>query len=369
MGQQEDNHETRAPGQSAQVSQNHSPADCLDELRDALDLHRLVFLCVGCAVGLPSEYPRKPPRVMGPGKIPFPKKVTKEQLAGAGSDFILKLRPTLERYALRALDYVGQAKGQYWGIDTDGAYYLEGTSDRILAVCRALSTEDVPGAFADVVDAAIRVTHDENRPLWKAGRVRWEYLGELDTVIKAAKIATVRMRRTAADSYASKEPSGGRRDTGEGPRLASLPIPYGPADVNAQSMKWDVFISHASEDKEAFVRALAEVLRKENIRVWFDEFALTVGDSLRRSIDHGLASSRYGIVVISPSFLQKEWPQKELDGLAAREVDGRKVILPVWHNIDAETVRQHSPLLADRVATSTDKGVQAVVADLMKAMQ
>jgi hypothetical protein len=158
-------------------------------------------------------------------------------------------------------------------------------------------------------------------------------------------------------------------DTEDGPCFASLPIPEGPADVNTQSMKWDVFISYASEDEEAFVRPLAEALLKENIRVWFAELTLTVGDSLRRSIDHGLASSRYGIVVISPSFLAKEWPQKELDGLAAREVDGRKVILPVWHNIDAETLRRRSPLLADRVATSTAKGVQAVVADLMKAMR
>ena len=91
--------------------------------------------------------------------------------------------------------------------------------------------------------------------------------------------------------------------------------------------------------------------------------------SLRRSIDRGLARSRYGVVVISPDFLKKDWPQKELDGLVAREVAGRKVILPVWHNVDVKTLRQYSPLLADRVATSTAKGVDAVVADLMKAMK
>jgi len=133
-------------------------------------------------------------------------------------------------------------------------------------------------------------------------------------------------------------------------------------------MEWDVFISHASEDKETFVRPLAVALQKKDIRVWFDEFALTVGDSLRRSIDRGLACSRYGIVVISPDFLKKDWPQKELDGLVAREVAGQKVILPVWHRIDGKTLQRYSPLLADRVATSTAKGVDAVVADLMGAM-
>ena len=103
--------------------------------------------------------------------------------------------------------------------------------------------------------------------------------------------------------------------------------------------EWDVFISHASEDKEDFVRPLAEALKARGLLVWFDEFTLSVGDSLRRSIDRGLACSRFGVVVISLHFLNKEWPQKELDGLVAREVDGAKVILPVWHNITADQVR------------------------------
>ena len=72
------------------------------------------------------------------------------------------------------------------------------------------------------------------------------------------------------------------------------------------AMEWDVFISHASEDKEGFVRPLAKSLRQRGLRVWYDEFTLKVGDSLRRSIDRGLARSRYGVVVISPNFLRKE---------------------------------------------------------------
>ena len=134
-------------------------------------------------------------------------------------------------------------------------------------------------------------------------------------------------------------------------------------------MEWGGFISHASEDKNAFVRPLAEGLRKAGLKVWFDEFTLTVGDSLRRSIDHGLARSRFGIVVISESFLTKEWPQKELDGLVAREVGGVKVILPVWHGVTADDVRAYSPILADRLAVSSDRGLDHVVAELMRAIQ
>jgi hypothetical protein len=106
--------------------------------------------------------------------------------------------------------------------------------------------------------------------------------------------------------------------------------------------RWDVFISHASEDKDALARPLAEALRARGFRVWYDEFALKVGDSLRESIDHGLGNSRYGIVILSPKFFAKHWPQRELNGLATREVGRKKVILPIWYGVGFEDVRRYS---------------------------
>jgi hypothetical protein len=116
---------------------------------------------------------------------------------------------------------------------------------------------------------------------------------------------------------------------------------------------YDAFISHATEDKEDLVRPLADVLRRMGHFIWYDEFQLKVGDSLRRSIDNGLASSRFGIVVLSPSFFAKQWPQYELDGLVAREIAGGKVILPLWHKVSKNEVMNHSPSLADKVALNT----------------
>jgi hypothetical protein len=132
--------------------------------------------------------------------------------------------------------------------------------------------------------------------------------------------------------------------------------------------QWDVFISHASEDKENFVRPLASALENTGLRVWFDATALTVGDSLRGKIDEGLSRSRYGIVVLSPDFFAKPWPQQELDGLVSKEVSGIKVILPVWHNIDFEGVRTHSPLLAGRLAAMSSDGLERVICELRRAM-
>lgn len=105
------------------------------------------------------------------------------------------------------------------------------------------------------------------------------------------------------------------------------------------------------------------------MKVWFDTFTLTVGDSLRRSIDRGLAQSRFGIVVLSEAFFQKQWPQLELDGLVARESAGVKVILPVWHKIEESRVRNYSPMLADRVAVSSARGLDYVVQQLLQVIK
>jgi hypothetical protein len=119
---------------------------------------------------------------------------------------------------------------------------------------------------------------------------------------------------------------------------------------------WDVFISHAWEDKEAVARPLAHKLSEAGINVWYDEFALTLGDSLRRSIDRGLAVSRYGLVILSPDFFNKGWPQRELDGLTTREIRSGKVILPVLHRLTHTDVERFSPTLADKVSVSTTAG-------------
>jgi len=129
-----------------------------------------------------------------------------------------------------------------------------------------------------------------------------------------------------------------------------------------------LFISHASEDKEDFVRPLAEALRSE-YQVWYDEYELTLGDSLLRKIDEGLATCDFGIVVLSHAFFAKKWPQTELDGLFARETAARKIILPIWKDVTQEDVCRFSPTLAGRFAVSASLGVQAVVAEIKRAIE
>ncbi len=135
-------------------------------------------------------------------------------------------------------------------------------------------------------------------------------------------------------------------------------------------MLYDVFISHASEDKDSFVRPLAELLRKENIEVWYDEFSLQLGDSIRQSIDKGLRQSRFGIIVLSPAFFSKQWPQYELDGLVEAEISGNnKVILPIWHGIKHQEIFNFSPSLANRRAVSSSQGLDIVVKNILRVVK
>jgi len=132
-------------------------------------------------------------------------------------------------------------------------------------------------------------------------------------------------------------------------------------------MEWDVFISHASEDKD-FVRDLVDALEESGLRIWFDETILNVGDSLRRCIDQGLSKSEYGIVVLSNNFFAKEWPKKELDGLVAREDGREKVIIPIWHNVTVDEVRRFSPLLSDKLSINSNQPTTLLVERILRAI-
>ena len=135
-------------------------------------------------------------------------------------------------------------------------------------------------------------------------------------------------------------------------------------------MDFDLFISHASEDKESFVEPLVQELQRLGLTVWYDRFELTIGDSLRQKIDEGLAKSRFGVVVLSTSFFAKSWPQNELDGLLSRQNrSGQKVILPIWHGAGIEEVEEFSPILSGCLAGDSSAGVKIVARQLNQAVQ
>lgn len=134
--------------------------------------------------------------------------------------------------------------------------------------------------------------------------------------------------------------------------------------------KYDLFISHASEDKDSVVRRLAETLERAGLEVWYDDFSLRLGDSLSASIDKGIRDSRYGLLVLSPHFLNKNWPDYEYRSLLSRQVDGEKVILPLWYGVSREDVKNYSPYLADiKSLTVDDTDLRPVVMEVMRVVR
>ncbi|WP_337432956.1 DUF1883 domain-containing protein [Alistipes communis] len=142
------------------------------------------------------------------------------------------------------------------------------------------------------------------------------------------------------------------------PALSSVPSLYqgNSNDYNDSEniyKEYDVFISHASEDKDDVVRPLAYELQRNGLKVWYDEFEMKIGDSLRRKIDKGLANSKFGVVVLSKDFIKKGWTNYELDGIITKATTGEQIILPIWHNITKKEVIDFSPSLADKLARNT----------------
>ena len=132
----------------------------------------------------------------------------------------------------------------------------------------------------------------------------------------------------------------------------------------------DVFVCHASQDKDGFVRPLAEGLRRLGVTVWYDEFSLTLGDSVSRQIDYGIANARFGIVIISRDFIGRPWPEHELQGLVNRDIEQDLRILPIWHGVNKQEVEAFSPSLSDKFAIDTQKdGAQGAAIKILRTVR
>lgn len=137
-------------------------------------------------------------------------------------------------------------------------------------------------------------------------------------------------------------------------------IPFTPThvigdDEERDIPKYDVFVSHAWEDKEDFVDEFVDELRNLGIKVWYDTSEIKWGDSMRKRIDDGLRKSRFGVVVLSPNYIKegKYWTKAELDGLFQLDSIGGKVLLPIWHNLTKKEVMEYSPIIASKLAMNT----------------
>lgn len=148
--------------------------------------------------------------------------------------------------------------------------------------------------------------------------------------------------------------------------IAASHIPTTHNDNTASAgATYDVFVSHAWEDKEGFVDEFVDELTALNISVWYDKNKIAWGDSMRAKIDEGLRKSKFGVAVISPNYIAegKYWTKAELDGLFQLESVNGKMLLPIWHNITKKEVMDYSPIIAGRLAMTTASMTSKEIAD------
>ena len=149
------------------------------------------------------------------------------------------------------------------------------------------------------------------------------------------------------------------------PRSAAIPsslsnVPLAPKFVP----NYDVFLSHASEDKDEIARPLKDALEARGLSVWFDEIKIKVGQSIRQEIEKGISNARFGVVILSPAFFAKQWTQAELDALFSRKMrTAEDMILPIWHKVTKDEVMAQSPLLAGIMALNTAVSTLDEIAD------
>jgi hypothetical protein len=161
-------------------------------------------------------------------------------------------------------------------------------------------------------------------------------------------------------------------------RIAQLQSRTIPSGVNINSVadkhedvQYDVFVSHAWEDKESFVDEFVQELQKLNLNVWYDKNQIKWGDSMRAKIDEGLRKSKFGVAVLSPDYIKdgKYWTKAELDGLFQLESVNGKMLLPVWHNLTKKEVMAYSPIIAGKLAMNTASMTPAEIAAELAALQ
>ncbi len=179
-------------------------------------------------------------------------------------------------------------------------------------------------------------------------------------------------------SYPSSSGGGGGGTGGSSRPRWSRPgsiVVYTPAEVRALTPYREtvekraslpdlrqIFLCHAWDDRQGIAKELCELLIAREVSVWFSENDITLGEPFMRAIDKGLAKSRMGIVLVTPSLL-KRLPaagvaDKELSVLLARDQ-----LIPIVHNTTYDALRDVSPMLASRNGLSTTEDTMAVVAD------
>lgn len=203
-----------------------------------------------------------------------------------------------------------------------------------------------------------------------AEKKRAELERKVATKEKALAIAQGKRDKEQADTQ-KKAIDGLKKQADQAARRFNTPPvlaarPFVASTEASEPVQYDVFLSHASEDKDEIARPLADALTSRGVVVWFDELNIRVGQSIRSEIERGIRDARFGLVIVSQNFMAKQWTQTELDALWGKKLAAQDdSLLPVWHKVTYDEVQQGLPLLAGLHALNTSTMSVDKIADLL----
>jgi len=126
-----------------------------------------------------------------------------------------------------------------------------------------------------------------------------------------------------------------------------------------------LYLAHASEDHEGMARPLAERMMAEGIEVWFDEWEIKTGDSLRRKMEQGLEECTHFLVLLTPHSLGKPWVESEIDVGFVRSIGGKSRFLGIRVGTDVSQLSAFLQTLRCPQYDLDDEGqVAALIADI-----
>ena len=188
--------------------------------------------------------------------------------------------------------------------------------------------------------------------------------------------STATNARQAGEYIASNEAFWQRQDAQEetARRTATLveeqmAMKYG--NMATAEYEYDVFVSHANANKQSFVDSLYDQLNRLRIRIWYDSTEIDWGDGLKEKIQEGLSKCRFGIVILSPEFIERKWTNQELSELLTRQNESHeKVVLPLLYNLTVEQMKEQYPVLGDIKAREVreDEDAKDVVIDFARIL-
>lgn len=226
---------------------------------------------------------------------------------------------------------------------------------------RAATVSISKSASASTVRSKMRQIEGYNANAIKASKESADLQSKIADKRKKRNDAYIKLQKETQYEQKKLDKESKRVQESYEDRIKELQIQLIPTiqSVNTEEVnilpEYDVFVSHAWEDKESFVDDFVNELCDLGATVWYDQTQIKWGDSMRARIDDGLKKSRFGVVVLSMDYIaeHKYWTKAELDGLFQLESINGKMLLPIWHNITKKQVIDYSPIIANKLAMST----------------